>query len=214
MRKKFNFYSYIFVVSVLAIIFVVFYIYEASVVKERRVKVQISASNYCEVDNDCVVVDSKCPFDCYVFVNQDNAVEVKKTIDEYESKCVYGCAEKPSVKCEQNKCIAVSPEEMKAQIDEKTRKDLEDKIGKKCSFDLECELPFYYAVRSNCPFRAVCYQGSCQASCRKPYESEEAAKWGGPQCMKNEDCNCAHYSANDLSECVCHNGFCSAIVSE
>lgn len=38
-----------------------------------------------------------------------------------------------------------------------------------CQVDTDCELPFDYAIRSSCPFSAVCLEHSCVVICPFPF---------------------------------------------
>lgn len=65
---------------------------------------KLEKANYCEVDEDCVDLGSKCPFGCYIYVNNAEEKEMKNLLNSFESKCVYGCAECLEVDCVSGKC--------------------------------------------------------------------------------------------------------------
>ena len=73
--------------------------------EESRIKGEIARANYCETKSDCVDVGGKCPFGCYVFVNENEAERIGKLIDNYESTCVYSCIALESFDCVDNKCV-------------------------------------------------------------------------------------------------------------
>lgn len=74
--------------------------------QETKIRKEIELANYCEVQDDCVVVNSKCPFDCFVFVNKNESSRISELIDSYPSKCIYGCiAVVPELDCVEGKCI-------------------------------------------------------------------------------------------------------------
>ncbi|MFW6025004.1 MAG: hypothetical protein ACOCRX_01550 [Candidatus Woesearchaeota archaeon] len=75
--------------------------------KESYIKNKIEKANYCEVDSDCVYIDSKCPFGCHIYVNEKESKEISNLIESYESKCVYGCISCEDVICQDNKCQEV-----------------------------------------------------------------------------------------------------------
>ena len=79
----------------------------ASCVNENYVKSQIQKANYCETKEDCVLVGSKCPFDCYIYSNAKEAGRIQKLVDGYESNCMYSCIACSDVECFENKCKPV-----------------------------------------------------------------------------------------------------------
>lgn len=95
----------IIILVVLIIITSIFLVFSKS--EESNIKSAIEKANYCEIDSDCVDAGGKCPFGCYVYVNKNEAEQISKLIQSYDSKCVYGCASKPEVVCKNNKCKEV-----------------------------------------------------------------------------------------------------------
>ncbi len=93
----------------------IFYFYDS----ESQVKGEIEKANYCEVKDDCVQVESKCPFDCYVFINKNEAERIEELISGYDSNCVYSCVALQGYECVENKCAididAPSPYEIIAE---------------------------------------------------------------------------------------------------
>jgi len=77
-------------------------------------------------------------------------------------------------------------------------------IGGDCNEDIDCGLPFDYAVRSNCLFEAKCFEDKCRVACL------EAQNPAG--CDKKEDCACEFYAMEDKKDCDCLDGRCGAIV--
>jgi len=73
--------------------------------QEDIIKSQIQKANYCEETLDCVDAGGKCPFGCYVFVNEAEVERISSLIKSYDSKCVYGCVSNVTVICENNKCV-------------------------------------------------------------------------------------------------------------
>lgn len=43
-------------------------------------------------------------------------------------------------------------------------------VGEQCQVDAHCELPFEYALRSDCPFNARCLEGVCSVVCEQVHE--------------------------------------------
>jgi len=75
--------------------------------KRNSIKNQIKQYADCESDADCEVIDSKCPFGCYVAVNRDKLDEIKKNIEEYPNECENSCRLKRGTKCEDKKCKVI-----------------------------------------------------------------------------------------------------------
>lgn len=74
-------------------------------IREWRIKREISKANYCEVASDCqLAITGKCPFDCYTYVNKNEAARIRKMIEGYESRCVYQCVEFKGIECINNIC--------------------------------------------------------------------------------------------------------------
>lgn len=82
----------------------------------------------------------------------------------------------PHMKNGLHKRSPVSPEEMPAEamekIKEMRREDLE-KIGRICAGHEECEVPFFYAARSTCPFESGCIEGKCAVICPDYYDTKK-----------------------------------------
>ncbi len=71
---------------------------------EADIKKEIEEANYCDTKDDCVDVGGKCPFGCYVYVNEGEAERIRGLVDSYESDCVYGCMACLDVECRDNRC--------------------------------------------------------------------------------------------------------------
>ncbi|PIQ77341.1 hypothetical protein COV82_05030 [Candidatus Peregrinibacteria bacterium CG11_big_fil_rev_8_21_14_0_20_46_8] len=74
---------------------------------EASIKRTIQNAQYCTTKADCVQVESKCPFGCWVFVNKKEASNIQTLIDSYESRCIYSCIELQGYDCINNRCEAV-----------------------------------------------------------------------------------------------------------
>lgn len=78
---------------------------------ESKIRKAIDSANYCTANDDCVLVESQCPFDCYVAVNKEKGNEISNLINNYKSSCVYGCVEVSGASCENNKCkVVIKPQ--------------------------------------------------------------------------------------------------------
>lgn len=88
--------------------------------------------------------------------------------------------------------------------------------GSACEEDADCLLPAEYAMRSTCPFQAICKDFICTIGC-PTYESDDTLASGSTkreQCTSQDDCQCEGYQASDRKDCVCHDGSCFALVGE
>jgi hypothetical protein len=76
----------------------------ASSPSEAEIKDAIVEANYCETADDCVDVGGKCPFDCYIFVNEAEADRIGAMVEWYQSTCTYSCLAINGVDCINNTC--------------------------------------------------------------------------------------------------------------
>jgi hypothetical protein len=75
--------------------------------EENRIKEEIEEAKYCTTDNDCIIVQSKCPFDCYQAVNKAEAERINQRIKGFESSCTYSCVPIKGTACESGRCVVV-----------------------------------------------------------------------------------------------------------
>lgn len=101
-------------------------------------------------------------------------------------------------------------EKHKKIMDEKFKMMMGD-IGKPCSADKECKVPFDYAVRSNCPFQSACVDSHCMTFCPQAFDSWQAEATT-TMCTQNFDCDCGFYAGEDKKDCICINNICGAVV--
>ena len=74
---------------------------------ENNIKEKITQANYCNSDDDCFFIGSKCPFGCYIYVNKAEGDRIKELIEGFNSNCVYGCVQSYGVECKNNKCVEI-----------------------------------------------------------------------------------------------------------
>ena len=57
-------------------------------------------------------------------------------------------------------------------LDLPTKSDFEivEVLDVECALDANCETPFEYAIRSNCPYSAKCLDSKCTVICPRPFE--------------------------------------------
>lgn len=126
---------------------------------EQGIKRAIVEANYCETASDCVDVGAKCPFDCYILVNKNEAPRIKKMVDGFPSQCEYSCIAIKGVECVENVCKVI-PDGLS-----EPEQDPEGNVGAACESDSECVTPMSYLTRSSCPFMSKCIEGECAVVC-------------------------------------------------
>lgn len=99
---------------------------------------------------------------------------------------------------------------LQEELDRKRNEEFN--VGGDCGGDSDCKLPFVYAVRSNCPFEAKCFEDKCRVMCLESYRSEKDEKENLYYCDKKDDCDCEFYTAEDKKDCICLSGKCGAVV--
>lgn len=82
-------------------------LFSSQTIKEGHIKREISKANYCETEADCSDAGSQCPFDCYAYVNRQEAGRISGLISSFRSTCVYSCLACPTVACEEHRCKPV-----------------------------------------------------------------------------------------------------------
>jgi len=70
---------------------------------------EIEKANYCEVKEDCAIIEGQCPFGCFIGVNKEKASSIQDLVDSYHSNCIYECIGYEGVECENNKCVIKYP---------------------------------------------------------------------------------------------------------
>jgi len=85
-----------------------------TVLSADDIKTEIDKANYCNTPDDCGLAGfSKCPFGCYIYVNQKEASRIEGLIEAYEQGpqqgpiCMYMCVQSNEVECVNKKCQAI-----------------------------------------------------------------------------------------------------------
>ena len=80
-------------------------------VSETKIRELLDRYNYCEVDDDCMVMYGTCPFGCHQFINKQYEKTVENLFDVYtrhtKEHCDYKCMALPEkVFCNNYRCEA------------------------------------------------------------------------------------------------------------
>ena len=80
----------------------------------------------------------------------------------------------------------------------------------------DCELPMEYAVRSNCPYQAYCFEGSCVIACPMWEHSDNPDESISYQvtCDADTDCDCSDWDQKGEYDCRCLENQCVSIVEK
>ncbi|MFH1408934.1 MAG: hypothetical protein ABIH34_03430 [Nanoarchaeota archaeon] len=73
---------------------------------------EIDKANFCETKDDCALAGSKCPFDCYIYVNSAHVDRIKGFVDSYRPlrRCFFSCVACEPI-CYEGKCECIPPNE-------------------------------------------------------------------------------------------------------
>jgi len=78
----------------------------------EQIREKISKANYCEKDEDCIIVEEfGCPFGCYNLINKKELETIRSLVKKYDEctggiRCLYKCPAPPeSVGCENGVCV-------------------------------------------------------------------------------------------------------------
>lgn len=171
---------------------------------EATVKQEIAKANYCETANDCVLVGSKCPFDCYIYANAKESDRIKSLVENYGSTCEYSCLQSFGVECKEHKCMPMTEQPISP----------EGNVGAACATDAECQTPMSYLTRSSCPFTSMCIQGACAVVCPMMTQdiNPNVSQSHTISCTQDADCSCNEFAVGNSGTCNCVNGSCVAIM--
>lgn len=169
---------------------------------QEAVSRAITEANHCETKEDCVLVGSKCPFDCYIYAHKDEADRIRSMVDAYPSDCTYSCIASEGVDCIANVCVS---------IPEGAGSVLEGNTGESCTSHDDCVTPLDYLVRSSCPFVSMCVDGKCAVTCPARHDNIPG---GGIACQADIDCTCDGNAAGVGADCRCIDGQCAGVVKE
>lgn len=77
-------------------------------IKQSYISSEIKRADYCDIDADCVIAGSKCPFGCAIIVNKNETGRIMRMVNTYSSNCNYSCAaECQKAICQNNRCQSV-----------------------------------------------------------------------------------------------------------
>ncbi len=162
---------------------------------EAELKQELAKANYCDTSADCELIGSKCPFDCYVYVNAAEAGEMRAKLDAFPSECVYSCVRSLGVACEENVCVPILDEPGNADGGEEEENDEtedgvtdEEENGEDTGTDGE-ENPdlAYCETDSDCVGATCCHPN---AVVNREYAPDCSAVLCTLECSGPLDCGC------------------------
>lgn len=78
---------------------------------EEQLREFIVKAGECAEHRDCMVVQGKCPFGCYLFIHKKHEDFLLRELSEFQTECKYACANtRPGVLCRKKRCVGVVPE--------------------------------------------------------------------------------------------------------
>jgi len=79
----------------------------AQATEEESIRTLLEAANHCEVDSDCAVVTSVCPFDCYALTHRSQSGVIAAMLQDYQNRstCTNSCVPVPHVACQAQRCV-------------------------------------------------------------------------------------------------------------
>lgn len=82
-------------------------------VTERRVEDELEDANYCDITEDCIIVDPGCPLACHAPINKAEKAEIEKLLERYHRQhrddCADLCENIGNVYCLHGECIILDP---------------------------------------------------------------------------------------------------------
>lgn len=183
----------------------------------------------CQIDSDCQIKPTQCGYcgDCGDAINKNwqqycpfknhYSTILCETCPPWQVKCIEGQCQKYFKKevTDFESCAAAGNPIMesyprKCSADGQTFTEVLKGTGESCSQSADCQLPMDYAVRSNCPYQAFCYNQKCAVGC--PLWQEKTNTWE-VKCQEDKDCNCAAWNEQTNYACACVDGQCASIVA-
>ncbi|OGY42337.1 MAG: hypothetical protein A2Y67_04390 [Candidatus Buchananbacteria bacterium RBG_13_39_9] len=184
----------------------------------------------CLLDSDCKIKQTHCGYcgDCGNAVNK-NWQQYCPFKNHYftiycepcpplQVRCLRGaCRENIKQQVvDFESCIAAGNPVMETyprqcSADGQTFTEILAKVGDSCIQSADCQLPMDYAVRSNCPYQAYCYNQKCVVGC--PLWQEKTNTWE-VKCQADKDCNCAAWNEQTNYICACVDGQCASLVED
>ena len=123
------------IVALLILFFILLLIFYYSKIVED----QIIKANYCQIDQDCLIVDFGCPFGCGSYINKKEKNKLTNLIDIYklfQPSCEYTCLRKALPECKNNQCVA-----KQCELDKYYQASIfVDEYDKYNSFECDCPL--------------------------------------------------------------------------
>lgn len=74
----------------------------------EKVHEEMAKANYCDVPDDCVLTDTKCPLGCYNVVNIDELERINQLVHDFKQTCFQTCTTLQDVNCIESKCEPIA----------------------------------------------------------------------------------------------------------
>ena len=69
---------------------------------------EMQKANYCDLPEDCILADTKCPLGCYNIVNVDEIERINQLVYDFKQTCFQTCTTLQDVNCLSSKCEPVA----------------------------------------------------------------------------------------------------------
>lgn len=69
-----------------------------------EIQKEIKIANFCGSDEDCAVIESKCPFSCDIAISANEVERIQDLIDGHKADCSETCSVPERTVCISNKC--------------------------------------------------------------------------------------------------------------
>lgn len=160
---------------------------------EADLRSDLEEANHCSTASDCVLIGSKCPFDCYIYVNASEADALKSRVDTFETECTYSCIQSFGVACETGKCVPITQD---PGVSSSASSDSARIDPYYCESDSDCTPSSccHPTETVNKEFAPDCSGVACTLSCSGPLD----CGCGVPSCENNR---CTIKQANNEEMC-------------
>jgi len=155
---------------------------------QELIQQEIAAAQFCEVRSDCIPVQSKCPFGCYVFVNFQERFRIQSLINDFETTCAYACAPLPGFDCVDGQCAVTETPEFQDQ-----RESCSSAGGIWGAYDCKIDCEYRRAIANGEVYDcALIYEEGCECGQDNCWNQElnrcELTEFTIRSCTSNNEC--------------------------